>query len=190
MEISMVHFIARAPVEYLQGQQRQLTAAIKLQHEQLKPAEASSLHFYIGPPCAVLEKFTPSPLLMFADLAEYNAVLEASNRNLKNMAAFFEDNLNNTWKMNSRIQQHVGEEVSRVRKASTQRFRARMAKAPTAEKACTRCLKMDPLIQVGVDIRNRFLEQCRGFPQNHNAIYLGTQTMEILLLIPSSIIPI
>jgi hypothetical protein len=77
--------------------------------------------------------------------------------------------------MNSRIQQHVGEEVSRVRKASTQRFRACMAKAPKAEKACTRCLlkEMDPLVPVGVDIRNRFLEQCRGFPQNHNVIYLG-----------------
>jgi hypothetical protein len=69
----------------------------------------------------------------------------------------------------------VGEEVSRIRKASTRRFRARMTKAPKAEKAFTGCLlkEMDPLIQVGVDIRNRFLEQCRGFPQNHNSIYLG-----------------
>ena len=72
-------------------------------------------------------------MLMLADLAEYNAALEASNRDLKNMAAFFEDNLNDAWKMNSRIQQHVGE-VSRVRKASTRRFRARMAKAPRQRK--------------------------------------------------------
>jgi hypothetical protein len=162
-------------IEHLQGQRHQLTATIKLQHEQLKPAETHSLHFYIGPPCTVSKKFSPSPLLMLADLAEYNVVLEASNRDLENMAAFFEDHLNDTWKMNSRIQQPVGEEVSKARKASTRRFRARMAKAPKAEKAFTRCLlkEMDPLIQVGVDIRNRFLEQCRGFPQNHNAIYLG-----------------
>jgi hypothetical protein len=33
---------------------------------------------------------------MLADLAKYNAALEASNRDLKNMAAFFEDNLNDT----------------------------------------------------------------------------------------------
>jgi hypothetical protein len=85
-------------IEHLQGQQHQLTAAIKLQHEQLKPAGTHSLHFYIGPPCTVSKKFSPSPLLMLAELAEYNTVLEASNRDLKNMAAFFEDHLNDTWK--------------------------------------------------------------------------------------------
>jgi hypothetical protein len=83
-------------IEYLQGQQHQLTAAIKLQHEQLKPAETHTLHFYIGAPCTVSKKFSPSPLLMLADLAEYNAVLEASNRDLKNMTAFFVDHLNDT----------------------------------------------------------------------------------------------
>jgi hypothetical protein len=79
--------------------------------------------------------------------------------------------------MNSRTQQHVREEVSPVRKASTQRFRARMAEAPKAEKACTRCLQkeMDPLIKVGVAIRNRFLQQCRGFPPNHNAVCFGNR---------------
>jgi hypothetical protein len=164
-------------IEHLQGQQHQLTAAIKLQHEQLKPAGTHSLHFYIGPPCTVSKKFSPSPLLMLAELAEYNTVLEASNRDLKNMAAFFEDHLNDTWKMNSRIQQHVGEEISWVRKASTRRFRARMAKVPKAEKASNKSLlkEMDPLIKVGVAIRNRFLEQCRGFPPDHPVIYLGNR---------------
>jgi hypothetical protein len=52
-----------------------------------------------------------------------------------------------------------------------------MANAPKADQASNRCTskEMDPLIEVGVAIRNRFLEQCLGFRQNNPVISLGSK---------------